>query len=384
MARPTTDAAPTTEADELLMQQMRAANEALVVATVRAEHLAEEAEAARAVASASEERFRSLVLASAAIVWRADQAGAITFESDAWVAFTGAALDDWLGAIHPDDRERVQEMWEQAVATSSLYMCEHRLVRADGSYAWVVARAVPVRRDAAAREWIGTMTDITARIEMDRARERFMAILSHDLRSPLASISIGADALGLLKLEEPYATLVREMRKTTQRMGDLTKDIMDFARGRLGTGMPMHAKGCELGVICAEIVAELARVSPDRKVLITRTGDLRGDWDAGRLGQLLGNLIGNAIKHGTGEISVSLVGEANVVQVTVENHGPTIAADDLALVFEPFAHAGPRERSDGLGLGLYIASEIVRAHRGTITVTSEDDVTTFTVRLPRE
>lgn len=382
MARRPTDA-PGAEADELLIQQMRAANEALVVATLRAEHLAEEAEAARAVAAASEERFRSLVLASAAIVWRATQAGSITFESDAWVAFTGAALDEWLGAVHVDDRARVQAMWEAAVATSSLYACEHRLLRANGSYAWVMARAVPIRRDGVAREWIGTMTDITDRIEMDRAREQFMAILSHDLRSPLASISIGAAALGHLKLEEPYATLVCEMSKTTQRMGDLTKDIMDFARGRLGTGMPMHATGCELGVICAEIVTELARVSPDRKVLVTRTGDLRGDWDAGRLAQLLGNLLGNATQYGIGDIRVGLVGEANVVQLTVENHGPTIAADDLALIFEPFARAGTRTHGEGLGLGLYIASEIVRAHRGTIVVTSVDDVTTFTVRLPR-
>jgi phosphoserine phosphatase RsbU/P len=373
--------------DEALLRQMRSANEALVVATVRAESLAEEAEQARAVAAASEERFRSLVLASAAIVWRASADGVVTFESDAWMAFTGRVPGevDWLDAVHPDDRDRVREAWTTAVAGGGAYLCEHRLVRKSGGYAWVVARAVPIRREAAVREWIGTMTDITERIETERAREQFMAILGHDLRSPLASITLSTDALVQLQLQEPYDRLVEEMGKTSRRMSELIRDVMDFARGRLGTGISVNARPCDLGAVCNEILAEVQRANPGRTIALAQRGDLRGEWDRGRLGQLVTNLLGNAVTHGADPILVELTGARNEVRLSVSNHGATIPKRALATLFEPFSRTRSAlgGRGEGLGLGLYIVNEIVRAHRGSVTVSSVDDLTTFVVRLPR-
>ncbi|MBA3499565.1 MAG: PAS domain-containing sensor histidine kinase [Deltaproteobacteria bacterium] len=342
------------------------------------------------VAAESEERFRTLVLASSAIVWRADAEGTTAFEPGAWLAFTGLRLRDlkrgaeeWLEAVHADDRARVRAKWSAAVAASTTYVCEHRLRRKAGGYAWVVARAVPIVRDGVAREWIGMMSDITERIEIERAREQFMAVLSHDLRSPLAAISISADALQHLRLEAPYGVLVEEIKKTSKRMTELVQDVMDFARGRLGNGIPLSRKRCDLGEICAEIVAESLRIHPDRAISASTRGDLSGEWDRGRLAQMLTNLLDNAVTHGTDPILITLVGDDSEVVLTVANHGRAIPTAALGMIFEPFSHAQTGLHSKGLGLGLYIVSELIRAHRGTVTISSTDDLTTVAVRLPR-
>jgi PAS domain S-box-containing protein len=366
-----------------LLRQMRDANERLVVASLRAERLAEEAERARATAADSEERFRSLVIASSAVAWRAGADGVIAFEPEAWLMFTGVAVGegDWLDAVHADDRARVKERWQVAVATSTLYVCEHRLRRRAGGDAWVVARAVPIIRDGVAREWIGMMTDITERIELERAREQFMAILGHDLRSPLTAISLSAEVLQHLHLEDPFGGLVNDIRATSQRMGALVYDLMDFARGRFGRGIPVARRPCDLGKICDAIIAETRRAHPNRQIRITASGDFRGDWDPARLGQLLSNLVENAFAHGEGLIDVSLRDEDDRVSIVVANHGATIPPEVLPTLFEPFGRSGTARQ--GLGLGLYIVSEIARAHDGSVAVASADDLTTFTVTMRR-
>ncbi len=376
------------EEHQQLVRQMRDANEKLVLATVRAEQLAEEAERARRVAAESEERFRSLVLASSAIVWRADRQGTITFEPDAWLSFTGVQLratEDWLDTVHPQDRDRVEARWRLALATSTLYECEHRLLRKTDGYAWVAARAVPIVRVGVAHEWIGMMSDISVRIELEIARERFMAILGHDLRSPLAAISISAQTLQLLHLEPPYGLLVEDIGAISMRMAALIQDVMDFARGR-SSGIPLARTECDVRTLLEQQVSEHERAHPHRSISHTVTGDTSGQWDAGRLAQLMTNLLGNAIAHGQDPIVVSLVGDAEAITLSVANRGSVIPAEVLATLFEPFARAKARTSlaSGGLGLGLYIVREIVRAHDGTIEVSSTSDETVVCVRLPRE
>lgn len=372
-----------------LLAQMREANERLVVATVRAERSAEEAETARAAAADSEERFRSLVIASSAIVWRASAAGAVCFEADAWRSFTGmtASNDSWLNAVHPEDRDRVADVWTSAVATSTNYTCEHRIRRAEGGYAWVIARAVPIIRNGSAREWIGMMTDITERITMERARDEFMAVLGHDLRSPLASIQLSAAALQQVPLEPPYGGLVEGIHSSARRMSALIHDLMDLARGRLGGGIPVSKRTCDLAQICTELVEEAKNTDPMRIIGIVSQGDCVGLWDPGRISQLMSNLIGNALAHGTDPVEITIVGDRDDVLVLVANRGPAIPAGILATLFQPFSGARKTRttvsNSGGMGLGLYIVSEIVRAHGGAIEVNSEAGLTTFSLRLPR-
>lgn len=374
--------------DDQLLAQMREANERLVVATVRAERLAEEAELARVAAAENEERFRTLVTASSAIVWRATADGVISFEPDVWRSFTGVtAPDGWLDAVHPDDRERVVQSWRAALAASSTYVCEHRVRRSVGEYAWVVARAVPILRDGAAREWIGMMIDITERVAMDRARDEFMAVLGHDLRSPLASMLLGAEALQHLALDEPFGGIVHDICSSSKRMSALVRDLMDLARGRLGGGIPVTRHRCDFARLCETLVGEAKRAHPLRTIGMAVHGDCRGEWDPARLDQLISNLLGNALSHGTDPIQMTLVGDRDEVLFLIANRGPVIPPATLGTLFQPFSGARKNEKalsnSGGIGLGLFIVNEIVRAHQGAIDVASEAGLTSFTVRLPR-
>lgn len=164
-------------------------------------------------------------------------------------------------------------------------------------------------------------------------------------------------------------------------MEAMIRDVLDFAQGRLGGGIPVVPTACNLGQVFLDVVDEMKQAYPTRELSFEATGDLRGDWDPDRLEQVLSNLIGNAITHGTGRIRVMARDEGHQIVLTVHNDGAPIPASAIPTLFEPFVRGSSTK---SLGLGLYIASEIVHAHRGTITVSAEaGEGTTFTVNLPR-
>ncbi len=169
-------------------------------------------------------------------------------------------------------------------------------------------------------------------------------------------------------------------------MEAMIRDVLDFARGRLGGGIPIAPRSCDLGVLCTEAVAEMKQAYPTRLVTFEGSGDLRGEWDPSRIEQVLSNLLGNALQHGVGAIHMTSSLDGDEVVMTVHNQGLPIPAAQVSTLFEPFStqvRGVPRLR-DGLGLGLYIASEITRAHRGSLSVSSAaGEGTTFVVRLPR-
>lgn len=240
------EAARTAQHD--LLAQMREANEKLVLATLRAEELAEQATAARLTATESEERFRLLVTTSAAIVWQASPEGSIQFDPESWSAFTGMTADEasraWLEAVHPEDRQRVGDAWAHATATTTAYSCQHRLRRRDDDYAWVVARAVPIMKEGVVREWIGMISDVSDRVRIEEARETFIGILGHDLRAPLASISMGAELLAHAEAlrAEQHAKVVAQIIRSAERMTAMIRDVLDFAVSRRTT-----VPGCSRG-----------------------------------------------------------------------------------------------------------------------------------------
>ena len=341
-------------------------------------------------ARANEERFRTLVMTSSALVWQATADGHVDHES--WRQFSGVDSGGgewgWLGAVHPADQDRAREAWTGAVAAGSSYTCELRIRRREGGYAWVVARAAPVPALGPVREWIGMLTDISDRMRVEEARERFIGILGHDLRNPLAAITMGAEALG--GLPAPYSNVVATVARSAHRMAAMIRDVLDFARGRLGEGISVAPSQVDLHRLCEEIVAEMTQAYPARTFSFEAAGDLRGQWDPDRVEQVLSNLVGNAVTHGKGAVRVIGSDAGDDVIMTVHNHGAAIPASALSTLFEPFSRAaqdvsGKHGAADGLGLGLYIASEIVRAHGGTISVSSvQGEGTTFAVRWPRK
>src|SRR5665647_897830 len=385
----------TSETDELradrerLLAQMRDANGRLVLAAIHADELVEIANAAREAAADNEERFRSLVTSSAAVVWSADANGRIVVDRPSWDTFVGIGIDDsdpegWLIAVHPGDHDLIRRAWADARATGSPYTCQHRLLRANGTFGWVVARAVPIKKAGVVREWIGMMTDVSERVRIEEAREQFIAILGHDLRNPLSAISLGAELL--VSLPEPYHRMGGQIARSARRMEIMIRDVMDFTRGRLGGGIPVMIGACDVGAICKELVAEMKQAYPERDLQFTSVGALLGECDTDRMEQVVSNLIGNAITHGQDPIVVTAKDAGDEIELIVESAGPPIPEDSMSRMFEPYSR-GIRlmpsgEIAPGLGLGLYIVSEIVRAHGGSIAVTSGAR-TTFAVRFPR-
>ncbi|MCE0965246.1 GAF domain-containing sensor histidine kinase [Pseudomonas sp. NMI4491_12] len=216
-------------------------------------------------------------------------------------------------------------------------------------------------------------------------REQFIAVLGHDLRSPLSAIRMSADLLEAKLPAGREQQLAIAIRQSSQRMNHLIEDVLDFSRAKLGGGIPVKRTLVDnLGDVFTAVINEIMMSHPNvtiRQEVVISPGVF---CDAGRMGQLLSNLLGNAVAHGARDcpIDVSASMQENHIVLSVMNHGPEIPDVLLPLLFQPFKRAAGG-RGEGLGLGLYIASQIVAGHNGTLSVTSTpEDGTRFIARFP--
>ncbi|MDF3062744.1 MAG: histidine kinase [Microvirga sp.] len=214
-------------------------------------------------------------------------------------------------------------------------------------------------------------------------REEFIAVLGHDLRNPLASIDAGARLLRKTPLNERATKTLELIESSVRRMAGLIDDVLDFARGRLGGGIALNRSSGPLGPVLEQVVAELRAASPDRAIEaeIAVSGPVA--CDRARIGQLLSNLLANALSHGAPDrpVRVRASIEGGRFELFVANAGDPIPAATQERLFQPFVRASARPTHQGLGLGLYIASEIARAHGGTLEVSSTPEETRFTFRM---
>ncbi|MGO6676539.1 ATP-binding protein [Rhizobium leguminosarum] len=215
-------------------------------------------------------------------------------------------------------------------------------------------------------------------------REEFIAVLGHDLRNPLASIAAAARMLRKEKQTDRAIKVLDLMQGSVVRMSALIDNVLDFARGRLGGGITLERRAEHLEPLLRQVIEELRFSHLDRAIEVTIEFDGPINCDSGRIGQLVSNLLGNALTHGTPDEPVRL-SAATVdgrLELWIANGGAPISSDAMTRLFQPFftGEAGTSQR--GLGLGLHIASEIARAHGGTITVSSDDKETRFTFVMP--
>ncbi|QRK12197.1 PAS domain-containing protein [Archangium violaceum] len=219
-------------------------------------------------------------------------------------------------------------------------------------------------------------------------RERFLGIVSHDLRNPLSIINLSADLLLRQEtLPERALRLAQRIALNAESMTRMIEDLLDLTRGRLGGGIPITPTATDLEQLGRRVVGEVEVAHPARELRLKVRGDLHGEWDPDRLAQLLGNLLKNALDYSPQEtpVTLSLHDEGEHVRLEVHNAGEPIPAELLPDLFEPFRRGMARGRSpSGLGLGLFIVQQITAAHEGTVDVRStREEGTTFTVRLPR-
>lgn len=228
---------------------------------------------------------------------------------------------------------------------------------------------------------------------VEHAKEMFLAILGHDLRTPLGAIYTSAKfMLDTNELDEPHLTLTSRIVGSAMRTMRMVGDLLDFTRSRLGGGIPISRAETNLGKLLHDVTDEISAAHPEREIQVDTREEMRGEWDPARISQALTNLIGNAVEHGAPGtvVTVGLQGDERNVAIAIHNRGAAIPGDRLDGLFNPMKmrDAPSKPSSSGpagnLGLGLYIAERIVHAHRGYIQVHSTEAAgTTFTVHLPR-
>ncbi len=274
---------------------------------------------------------------------------------------------------------------------------EYRALRASVIRLWIAAAGELTRADlddlVRFNEAIDqALAESTTRFtqELDQSKDIFVAMLGHDLRTPLGAIIGSAHVMvNTHDLPERLLKSASVILSSGQRMNALVGDLLDFTRSRLGGGIPIVRADVDLANVGRQTVDEIVALHPQRVVNFEATGGLQGQFDSARISQALSNLINNAVQHGsdTTPIDVSIRGDADEIRLLVHNHGPVIPPNEVDKIFHPMHRVDgdkPVAPRDNLGLGLYITERIVAAHGGTVGVESADaSGTTFTIHLPR-
>ncbi|KKC24950.1 GAF domain-containing sensor histidine kinase [Sphingomonas sp. SRS2] len=236
----------------------------------------------------------------------------------------------------------------------------------------------------AGRRLIDSRHALLGEQEASALREQFIAVLGHDLRNPLAAIQSGMRLLGAEQLSARGVKIIGMIDDAVLRMAGIIDNVMDFARGRLGGGIALERSRRPLRDMLDQIVAEFSSSHPGRTIKTTITMTEEVDADHGRLGQLFSNLLGNAIVHGSPDMPIRV--EARVadghLELRIVNGGDPISPAAMDKLFTPFARGEVKPSLQGLGLGLYIASQIAQAHGGTLTASSDGNETVFLFRMP--
>lgn len=216
-------------------------------------------------------------------------------------------------------------------------------------------------------------------------REQFIAVLGHDLRNPLAAIDGGLNILMREPQSDRSVKVVTLMRSSVQRMSGLIDNVLDFARGRLGGGLQLEEfSDVPLSIMLEQVVAEIRAGHPERTIEMIMQLDGPVAVDQGRIAQMFSNLLGNAVRHGDPDAPITIEAKRTDEYFTlaVANRGSPIAEATMKKLFRPFTRGDGATGVHGLGLGLYISSQIAKAHGGTLEVASDAAETCFTFRMP--
>ncbi|WP_162996428.1 PAS domain-containing sensor histidine kinase [Mucilaginibacter celer] len=327
-------------------------------------------------------------------LWTARTDGVIDYVNKRAIDYFGLAANkiaepDWLDGIHPEDQPGCIEAWNTAFATGNIYQYEFRLKDKAGNYKWHLTRALPFIIDGKTIKWFGTNTDIDEQKQLQRQKDDFLGIASHELKTPVTSIKAYAQVLGAMlerEGEHKKAEMVLRMDAQVNRLTNLIGDLLDVTKINSGR-LQFNKTWFDFNSAVKETVEDLQHTTQKHKLVedFSATGKIYSDRD--RINQVITNLITNAIKYSphTDKIIISTRVEGNEAIVCVQDFGIGIPEDKKDKVFEQFYRVSGNKQHTfpGLGLGLYISSEIIKREGGRMWVNSvEGKGSTFCFALP--
>jgi len=331
----------------------------------------------------SEARFKLLADSMPQFVWSADYKGIINYFNQAVYDYSGLTQQDvkeggWLKIVHPDEISRTVKHWKKAVATGKDFSMEHRFRRFDGQYRWQLSRAVPLYDEAGhIQQWIGTSTDIQNMKLQEQHKDFFISMASHELKTPITSMK------GYIQiLQSMYQDTQDDFLKTSldrihnqiEKLIAIIADLLDVSKIRTGS-LTFTKQDFDLNILLKEVIEELSVVYPNFKINFSPGSEIRVYADRDRIGQVIVNLVTNAIKYSpkSRDIYISSKMNEKSVMISVRDEGIGIQKNFQRKIFERFYRVeGKSEKTfPGFGIGLFIASEIIRRHKGSIGVESE-------------
>ncbi|HVV56543.1 MAG TPA: CHASE3 domain-containing protein [Mucilaginibacter sp.] len=329
----------------------------------------------------SESRFRVMMATLPQIAWTSLPDGEVTFFNRKWYDYTGRTPEQslgwaWTSIIHPDDLPRCAEAYKSILESGEVGEFEARKINSEGVYRWHLARIQPVINDEGeARLWVGTATDIDELKNLQQQKDDFISIASHELKTPITSLKVSLQLLDRIKGDPSaptFSKLIVQANKSLDKVGALIEDLLNVSRlnqGQLYLNKRKFSVGELVGDCCEHV-----RVEGEYSLEITGDKELEVYADPERIEQVIINFVNNAIKYApqSREIDVRIEKQGDLAKVSVTDHGPGIHPEKVAHLFERYfrVDTGGLQFS-GLGLGLYISSEIIKRHDGKIGVDTE-------------
>lgn len=343
----------------------------------------------------SEESLRFMAESMPQKIFTAKPNGDVDYFNQQWMEFTGLSFEQirdwgWTQFIHPDDVAENVRRWQHSLDTGEPFQFEHRFRRADGAYRWHLSRALPMRdENGAIKMWIGSNTDIHEQKMAIVMRDDFVSMASHELKTPLTSLKGFNHVLKRHYIQQDDAEAVSYLEKIEKQVDKLTAlitDLLDLSQLQHGE-LAYRYEVFDLYTLAQEVVENIQGTMPIHRIRLRGQDSVLVSGDRDRIGQVLTNLLNNAIKYSpkAKEVIVHISRNDGEARVAVQDFGIGIDAEYQQHLFERFYRVTDpvAQTYPGLGIGLYVSNEIIRRHAGSLQVKSEKGKgSTFTFSLP--
>jgi PAS domain S-box-containing protein len=337
---------------------------------------------ARKNAQESQEQFRDLSDSMPQLVWTATPEGKVDYYNKKYKEFAGITKKgdkfEWTPVVHEDDRQKTMEVWSLSLERGEIYEIEHRIKQKNGQYQWFLSRGIPVRdKNGTICKWYGTATNIHELKKLEEKKDEFIAVASHELKTPVTSLKAYQQLLVKHCTEckdDINSILLNKMDKQINKINILINDLLDVTKIQAGK-LQLRNTNFDIQEAVQDIVSTMQMTTANHKIECQNLQSIQVNADKDRIAQVLENYITNAIKYSpkANKIIVRMEKTKSDVTISVEDFGVGIPEEKTKKIFERFYQVEQHDRKAyaGLGLGLFISKEIINRHKGEVWVTSK-------------